>query len=93
MHYKIYSEEERTRWRAHNNNQEVFRSMPIFEYVCTHCGHEFELFVRGGAAVKNLCPTCQSEKIDKRFSTFAASIGGSKGTASANPAPTCAGPV
>ncbi len=67
--------------------------MPIFEYVCTNCGHEFELFVRGGAAVKNLCPTCQSEKIDKRFSTFSASVGSSRGTAAANPAPACAGPV
>ena len=66
--------------------------MPIFEYVCTNCGHEFELFVRGGAAVKNLCPTCQSEKIDKRFSTFACATH-SGGSVSANPAPTCAGPV
>lgn len=79
--------------RSANHFQEVTPFMPIFEYVCTNCGHEFELFVRGGAAVKNLCPTCQSEKIDKRFSTFAATMSSGRGMAAANPAPACAGPV
>jgi putative FmdB family regulatory protein len=42
--------------------------MPLFEYSCRHCGHRFEaLITRDRAAV---CPACQSEEVDKLFSSF-----------------------
>ncbi len=66
--------------------------MPIYEYVCRECGHEFELFVRSMAeADQGLCPKCQSRQISKRFSTFASKSGGSGSSVAA--APSCSGPV
>ncbi len=31
--------------------------MPIYEYSCTACGHEFEELVRGDE--KPVCPSCE----------------------------------
>jgi putative FmdB family regulatory protein len=44
--------------------------MPLFEYACQSCDHEFEALVRDGVAPT--CPSCESPKLDKRLSTFAA---------------------
>ncbi len=67
--------------------------MPIYEYVCRECGHEFERFVRSVAeAERGLCPHCQSRQIAKRFSTFASRSGGVGSGASAA-GPSCSGPV
>ena len=43
--------------------------MPIYEYACTACGHEFETLVYGSE--RPACPECASEELAKRFSTFA----------------------
>lgn len=43
--------------------------MPIFEYVCKQCSHQFELIVNGSAVVK--CPECKSRRLEKQLSTFA----------------------
>ena len=68
--------------------------MPIFEYACSDCGHEFELFVRSAAAVaESTCPQCHSQRIDKRFSTFASTMRTIGGGSAVNSAPNCAGPV
>ena len=40
--------------------------MPLFEYVCTSCGHEFEAFVTSSRTP--VCPSCQSEKLEKLVS-------------------------
>ena len=40
--------------------------MPIYEYVCAACAHEFEKLVR-----KNLtppCPSCGGTRVERRFS-------------------------
>jgi putative FmdB family regulatory protein len=51
--------------------------MPIYEYACPQCGHEFEALVRSGTTPE--CPTCHSTRLDKKLSVFA--------TASADAAP------
>jgi putative FmdB family regulatory protein len=57
--------------------------MPIYEYACNRCGHEFETLVRRGVAPD--CPDCHSTDLAKKLSVFA--TGGSADTA-----PVAAGP-
>ena len=40
--------------------------MPLFEYECRKCGHQFEALVVG--ARKAVCPKCKSEDLEKRVS-------------------------
>ncbi len=40
--------------------------MPLFEYVCEACSHEFELLV--GHSEKPHCPKCESAKLEKLMS-------------------------
>lgn len=44
--------------------------MPVYEYVCSGCGHEFEELVFGDE--KPVCPKCASAELEKKFSVFAA---------------------
>src|SRR5437870_994814 len=43
--------------------------MPLFEYECRACGHQFEYLTRAGQSPA--CPTCQSAELQKRLSAFA----------------------
>ena len=49
--------------------------MPIFEYVCRRCQHQFEVIVRGADAPPE-CPACHSKKLEKQLSVFAAATAG-----------------
>jgi putative FmdB family regulatory protein len=44
-------------------------SVPIFEYACRSCRHEFETLVRGGETPS--CVRCASTALDKKLSVFA----------------------
>lgn len=49
--------------------------MPLFEYACKECSHQFEALVRGEQTPQ--CPSCQATALERRQSTFAArSTGG-----------------
>lgn len=54
--------------------------MPIFEYVCKECRHEFEALVFGKQHAE--CPKCGSKKLEPQLSVFAVS---SKSGATAQP--------
>lgn len=43
--------------------------MPIFEYTCRGCRHEFETLVRTGDIPA--CPACASQDLEKRLSGVA----------------------
>jgi putative FmdB family regulatory protein len=43
--------------------------MPIFEYACRDCGHEFEKLTR--SSEQPACPRCASIQLDKKLSMFA----------------------
>ena len=58
--------------------------MPIFEYICEECHHEFEALVYGRD--KANCPKCQSQKLTPQLSVFAVSAKGSP-TKAAPPGP------
>jgi putative FmdB family regulatory protein len=54
--------------------------MPLYEYECRRCGHRFEVLIFGKA--RPACPNCQSEDLEKAFSTFATSTGGASASSS-----------
>jgi len=47
--------------------------MPIYEYVCKSCSHQFEELRLSSTGFKDVvCPECGSSKAAKKLSTFAA---------------------
>jgi putative FmdB family regulatory protein len=56
--------------------------MPLFEYACRECRHEFEALVRGGETPE--CPACHGTHLQRRLSVFAAHT---NGTATSQSAP------
>jgi len=61
--------------------------MPIFEYACRACGHEFETLVRGGETPA--CERCTSAELEKKLSVFASPANSDTGAA---PCGTCGHP-
>ena len=49
--------------------------MPMFEFVCGRCSHEFERLVRG-ASITAICPSCGGKKVVKKFSVFGSKSSG-----------------
>ncbi len=45
--------------------------MPIYEYQCRGCGHQFELLVLKATVAE--CPKCQARELDQLVSGFAVS--------------------
>jgi putative FmdB family regulatory protein len=65
--------------------------MPIYEFHCLGCGHEFEELVRSSEDAQDLlCPQCNRKGIKKKISTFAAPvIGGGKVSTWTNSSRSC----
>ncbi len=43
--------------------------MPLYEYICTDCGHPFEKMVRfSDTNPEIVCPQCNSQETRKRLS-------------------------
>ncbi len=42
--------------------------MPLFEYECKKCGHQFEALVIGSRTPA--CPRCQSQDLQKKVSAL-----------------------
>jgi putative FmdB family regulatory protein len=64
--------------------------MPIYEYACQSCGHEFETLVRSDTVPT--CPQCRATNLDKRLSVFATATAGSNAAAAPGPCGTCGHP-
>ncbi len=46
--------------------------MPLFEFVCDDCEEPFEKLVRSSARGSDIvCPSCGSNHVHKKLSTFA----------------------
>lgn len=56
--------------------------MPMYEYRCGSCGHQFEKYSAGrdGQGEAEPCPRCSKVGAKKIFSTFASAGVGSGGT-------------
>jgi putative FmdB family regulatory protein len=61
--------------------------MPLYEFHCDDCGRDSEVLVRSSDWKGTACPRCGSTRLEKKFSTFAASGGG----ADSAPAAACTG--
>ena len=57
--------------------------MPIYEYACRTCAHQFETLVRGDA--DPTCPHCHGIDLERALSTFA--VGGPAPRQAAAPSP------
>jgi putative FmdB family regulatory protein len=67
--------------------------MPLYEYRCRDCDHDFELLVRESTTLE--CPACHGQSLDKQLSVFAVGADGrsSAGRAEATgPCGTCGHP-
>ena len=64
--------------------------MPIFEYACKECNHDFEALVYGSEKAE--CPNCHSKKLTPRLSVFAVSAKAVSGSQSAGPCGSCGDP-
>lgn len=64
--------------------------MPIYEYACKGCGHEFETLVRSSSTPD--CPHCSSTDLEKKLSVFATASSTSDAPAAAGPCGTCGNP-
>jgi putative FmdB family regulatory protein len=51
--------------------------MPIYDYRCTQCAHEFELLVLRTSPVP-ACPSCESQNLEQLLSGFAVSSEGTR---------------
>ncbi len=61
--------------------------MPIYEYVCSACGHRFEKLVRSISTGESKvdCPRCQEHEAERAVSTFALGGGSSSALEPATP--------
>lgn len=58
--------------------------MPLYEYICADCGHEFEKMLRfDQAGERPPCPRCAGEDTRKKLSLFVSS-GGQAGIATSS---------
>ncbi len=65
--------------------------MPIYEFICKNCKHEFEALVYGNEKAE--CPKCHGKKLEPRLSLFAVSAkGSSTKTGSPEACGTCGDP-
>ncbi len=64
--------------------------MPIYEYVCLRCEHEFEELQRMGETGAPPCEKCGCRKTQRQFSTFAMGGGSSSGGLSGSSCSGCA---
>lgn len=56
--------------------------MPIFEFTCKKCGHNFEELLSAAelASGELKCPACRSKRVERGFSAFATGSTGSTGS-------------
>lgn len=53
--------------------------MPLYEYRCQDCDHDFELLVRESTTLE--CPACHGRSLEKQLSVFAVAGGDNRPSA------------
>jgi putative FmdB family regulatory protein len=54
-------------------------AMPMFEFKCSRCGHEFEELVFSMTAYSVRCPECDSPEVERKISSFSSGSSGKSG--------------
>lgn len=57
--------------------------MPLFDYRCRACGHQFEALVRTQDPPPTSCPSCHAADLERLLATFAPSSSGMRQAAAA----------
>ena len=57
--------------------------MPLFDFRCRTCGHQFEALVRAQDPPPGECPACQATDLERLLSIFAPSSSGMRQAAAA----------
>lgn len=65
--------------------------MPMYEYACGDCAHEFEELVSLSGSTLVVCPSCSSTSVDKQLSKFQRVRVGAGGVPSMAAAPSMGG--
>lgn len=52
------------------------RAMPIYEYACAACGHQFEEWQKMSDKPIRVCPKCKAKKVEKLISHTSFSLKG-----------------
>ena len=66
--------------------------MPMYEYGCLSCSSRFDRLRRMGQSDADVtCPSCQSHRVERRLSVFAAPSRGGAAVAEASAAPAAGG--
>jgi len=63
--------------------------MPIYEYICTECGHQLEALQKMSDTPLQECPACQKKSLKKQMSVVSFHLKGSGWYNSSVPEPTC----
>ncbi|WP_319778032.1 zinc ribbon domain-containing protein [Maridesulfovibrio sp.] len=63
--------------------------MPIYEYKCNECGHEFEELVSSTSVETPACPKCESPDTEKMLSSFSSGASFSDSVPAAHQAGGC----
>jgi len=50
--------------------------MPLYEYQCKKCNHNFEFLAKNSEEKPEKCPKCGSKRTEKQLSTFSAAVHG-----------------
>jgi putative FmdB family regulatory protein len=45
--------------------------MPLYEYGCLVCGAQFEKLIRASSTDVVICPSCESDQVERLLSLFA----------------------
>ncbi|MGC4034081.1 MAG: zinc ribbon domain-containing protein [Tepidisphaeraceae bacterium] len=56
--------------------------MPMYEYACRACGHQFEKLAKTFDAAAPACPECASPDTGRELSVFAVAADGAKSATS-----------
>ncbi len=51
--------------------------MPLYEYRCDACEHEFERLIRGGDSEPDMCPECDESAVSRLISNTSFQLKGS----------------